>query len=234
MPRLQETRSRSEMMILCGQSNGEWHRWSATAPNRVGVLVSPQYHRKLKMRKYMPYALDNGAWISFVKKEPYPVDQWREMLRWARMTGIKPLWCLVPDVVADKKATLVNWYRYAPEAAEYGWPLAFAAQDGMTPSDVPEGVSVVFIGGSDAFKYRCLPAFCAAFPRVHVGRVNEVDALQICKRMGCESADGSGWFKDTRRLSALEAWIHDDLEETPELPMASWRSNEKLTDSRRP
>lgn len=164
----------------------------------------------------MPYALDNGAWISFKKKEEYPIEQWREMLQWSRMTGINPLWCLVPDVVANKDATIENWHRYSGEAAAYGWPLAFAAQDGMTPDDVPASADVVFIGGSDKFKFRCLPDFCSAFPRVHVGRVNEVKTLQICKRLGCESADGSGWFRDTRRLSALEAWLHDELKENME------------------
>lgn len=209
------------MMLLCGQSNGEWHRWSATAPNRVGVLVSPQYHRKLKMRRYMPYALDNGAWIAFRKKEPYPINQWREMLLWARRTEIKPIWCLVPDVVENKELTIENWHRYYPEAAKYGWNIAFAAQDGMTPDDVPKEADVIFIGGSDNFKYRHLPDFCSQFPRVHVGRVNSVRALQICKRLGCESADGTGWFRDTRRLSELEAWLHDELPDASELPLTA-------------
>ncbi len=218
------------MMLMCGQSNPVWHYWAGIHPGRVGVLVGPSYHRKLKMRKWMPFALDNDAFISFTSGQPWNVALWREMLQWARMTGQKPLWTLVPDVVADREATLKNWTRYAPEAASFGWPLAFAVQDGMTPADVPSDADVIFVGGSDGFKYRTLPIWTDEFEDVHVGRVNEVYRLQTCQRLRVKSADGSGWFKDTRRMSDLERWMNDETEEHPELtyaprPKTIWSMN---------
>lgn len=206
------------MMLMCGQSNPVWHYWAGIHPGRVGVLVGPSYWSKLKMRKWMPYALDNDAFIAWSNKEEWSESAWREMLQGAKMTGLKPLWCLVPDVVADRNATIENWKRYYPEAAKYGWPLAFAVQDGMTPDDVPPEASVVFVGGTTAFKWSQLPTWTKHFKRVHVGRVNEVSALLTCQRLGVESADGSGWFKDTRRLDALEAWMNGEIKTTPVLP----------------
>jgi len=165
----------------------------------------------------MPYALDNDAFIAWSQKKEWNASAWREMLKWAKMTGMDPLWCLVPDVVANREATLANWKQYSPEAEKYKWPLAFAVQDGMTPQDVPANAAVIFVGGSDAFKFRSLPMWCKCFPRVHVGRVNEVKVLQICERLGAESADGSGWFRDTRRMPLLESWMDKTFLETPEL-----------------
>ncbi len=208
---------------MCGQSNPIWHYWAGgghgVQPGRVGVLVGPSYYRKLKMRDWMPYALDNDAFSAFSKGTPWPEELWREMLRWARCVGHSPRWVLVPDVVADKKATLEKWDRYAPEAEAYGWPLAFAVQDGMTPVDVPGEAEVIFVGGSDDFKYRTLPDWCANFERVHVGRVNEVYRLQTCQRFNVESADGSGWFRDTRRLDELTRWMRSQTKEHPVLAL---------------
>ena len=205
------------MMLMCGQSNPVWHYWAGIHPGKVGVLVGPSYHKKLKMRKWMPFALDNDAFIAFSKKTTWDVFKWREMLQWAKMVGQSPLWCLVPDVVANKEKTIQNWKSYSGEAADFGWPLAFAVQDGMTHKDVPKDADVIFVGGSDSFKYRSLPMWTEHFQRIHVGRVNEVAALQICERLGAESADGSGWFKDTRRMEALEAWMENKIQLTPNL-----------------
>lgn len=205
------------MMLMCGQSNPVWHYWAGVYPGRVGVLVGPSYFKKLKMREWMPYALDNDAYSSFSNRTEWSEAAWKKMLQWARMTGQDPKWVLVPDAVADRAGTLKKWDRYAPELDEFGWPLAFAVQDGMRPSDVPAEAEVVFVGGSDDFKYRSLPMWTSRFERVHVGRVNEVHRLQTCQRLNVESVDGSGWFRDTRRLEQLTLWMRSQLQEHPML-----------------
>lgn len=205
------------MMLMCGQSNPVWHYWAGIYPGKVGVLVGPSYHRKLKMRPWMPYALDNDAWLAYRDKKEWGEALWVEMLQWARMTGQSPLWVLVPDVVANREATLENWEKYAPVAAKFGWPLAFAVQDGMTPDDVPHEAQVIFVGGSDSFKYPTLPLWTSRFSHVHVGRVNEVHRLLTCERLGVASADGSGWFRDTRRMGDLGNWVRGEIQPHPEL-----------------
>lgn len=125
------------------------------------------------------------------------------MLEEIRQENFKPLWVAVPDTVGDKEKTLENWEKYAPICSEYGHPLAFVAQDGMEPSDVPTEASVVFLGGSFRWKWRNAETFCGAFPRVHIGRVNTVGKLWRAAEMGAESVDGTGWV---RRGEGPDGW----------------------------
>lgn len=193
------------------------HYLAGKHPNRIGWLVGPSARTKTKLRPWIPYALDNDAFSAWTKGTEWNVEEWRALLQWARFSGQSPRWCIVPDVVADKTETLEKWTRYAPEAANYGWPLAFAVQDGMTPDDVPEDADVIFVGGTTEWKWRSLPTWCKNFRRVHVGRVNEIRRLYTCEEYGVESCDGTGWIRDPgdpRKLDALADWLSGELTDT--------------------
>jgi len=118
------------------------------------------------------------------------------------MSGIMPLWALVPDVVGNREATLERWARYAGAVRQLGFRPAFAVQNGMTFEDVPDEDCVLFIGGDDAFKDAAIAPWCARYPgRVHVGRVNTWDRLVACWRAGAVSVDGTGWFRQGRTIT---------------------------------
>jgi hypothetical protein len=152
----------------------------------------------------VPYALDNGAFKGFVE------GKWKALLRWACLSGQPPLWAAVPDVVSDSKATSARWDEFSPEAARYGWPLAFVVQDGHEPDDVPADAGVIFVGGSTEWKWLSLPMWCEAFDRVHVGRVNSPEKLYQCHRLGVESVDGTGWNRgDPRQLNGLLRFLEE-------------------------
>lgn len=108
----------------------------------------------------------------------------------------KPLWIAVPDVVTDKKATIAKWIEWEPRLRQYRCPLAFVAQDGMQPKDVPDDADVVFIGGSTDWKLANIKRFSDYFTRVHVGRVNTLKRLWLCYEAEVESVDGTGWFRE--------------------------------------
>ncbi len=92
--------------------------------------------------------------------------------------------------------------------SRYGWPLAFAVQDGMTVEDVPGDADVIFVGGSTEWKWRTVAMWCAAFQRVHVGRVNTYRRLWECHDAGAESIDGTGWTRgDQRQYRGLLAYL---------------------------
>ncbi len=180
-------------------------------PGQVGHLFSPGAQRG--PWPFIPYALDNGAWSAFQRGIRFPLERWRELVTWARNSGQAPRWVLVPDVVGSRKGTLDLWKATHAEAATIGAPLAFAAQDGMTPADVPGGASVVFLGGSTDWKWSSLTEWCRAFPRVHVGRVNGLRQLRLCARAGAESCDGTGFSRAIRQWNELHRFLAEQAGE---------------------
>lgn len=184
---------------------------------RVGHMYSPGGERG--PWRELPHALDNDAWPAAKNKRPRKVDAHRRMLNWSLLSGIPPLWALVPDVVADRDATLHDWDVYAPAMAGMGFRLAFAAQDGMTFDDVPNSECVVFLGGSTAWKDKAIKPWCERFPgRVHVGRVNGMPRLLAAWHAGAISVDGTGWFHKGRGYGSQAADLRQFLRETSAAP----------------
>lgn len=198
------------MMLLCGQTNSIWSFWAGRYPNSVGFLIAPTYYKRVQPKTFMPFAIDNGAFVAWRDKKQWDIKEWRNMVRSIRMTNLKPLWTAVPDVVANREATIASWKIYRDEIKSLGWLAAFCVQDGMTPADVPDDADVVFVGGSDRWKFPNLKMWTENFPRVHCARVNAPEMIESCERLGCESIDGTGWFREPSRkdkLPAIQAFI---------------------------
>lgn len=213
--------SKKPLMVMpSNNSSAIVHFWSGRYPNRVGWLVGPSAMPKTKLRPWMPFALDNDAFSSWTTGKQWSEEAWVSMLNKVKSSGMNPLWVLVPDVVADREATLEKWKMYAPVAAEFKWPLAMAVQDGMTAEDLPDNAQVVFIGGTTEWKWRSLPMWAETGRRVHVGRVNSLEKLFVCERFGVESVDGTGWMQGTengRQARDLAAWLEGTAKEHPTL-----------------
>lgn len=209
------------MMLMCGQSNQLWHYLAGKYPGRVGMLLGPSYFKKQAIRHWMPYALDNDAYSAYSKNAEWDEKAWWHMIFAADKKHHKPLWILCPDVVANREATIEKWHGNYAELKMFGWPIAFAVQDGMTVEDVPKEADVVFVGGTTDWKWRTLPVWARAFNRVHVGRVNELRRLWTCEDLGVESVDGSGWFRGTsegRQANQVIQWLDGNRSETEHFP----------------
>lgn len=159
---------------------------------RIGWLLSPDGWRT--PHDFMPYALDNGAYARW--DEAAFLDMIRNCAAQVALREIEPpRWVIAPDVVGNRIATLERWLEWAPRLRAFGWPLAFAVQDGMKQSDVPKDAEVVFVGGTTTWKWATVRDWCRHNQRVHVGRVNGYSDLWYCDMAGVESCDGTGWFR---------------------------------------
>jgi hypothetical protein len=160
----------------------------------VGHLYSPGGQRG--PYNWLPFSLDNGAFKGFDEA------RWFDLLKWTAASGYEPLWVAVPDKVGDSRETLRLWDKYVEFAWCFGWPLAFVAQDGHMPGDIPTEAEVIFIGGTTEWK-RCMAGvFCKAFSRVHVGRVNTYRWLRYFCDLGAESCDGTGFGRGNKKQLA--------------------------------
>jgi hypothetical protein len=178
--------------------------------SRIGWLISPESKWAIPP-KWMPYAIDNGAYGAFLRKEPWKPEPFFYLMRRAKEVH-KPLWIVVPDVVGDAEATIIQWHEFSGQVREYSpnVPLAFAVQDGMTPYHVPTGVDVIFVGGSTEWKWRNLRLWTDNFPRVHVGRVNGERLLWAAHDAGAESCDGTGWMRrGEKRIGELTRYLEE-------------------------
>lgn len=185
------------IVMVSNQTGFEMGLLIGKYPGRIGHLYSPG--GQTGPWPEVPYALDNGAYAAWDNGEPWSEAAWRRLLRWASIKGPQPLWAVVPDVVADRDATLERWREFEPVVRKHGWRPAFAVQDGMTFDDVPDDACMLFIGGSDEFKDAAIGPWCKRFPgRVHVARVNGWPRLVACWRAGAVSVDGTSWYRRGR------------------------------------
>lgn len=195
------------IVMPANNSKAEVHYWAGKYGN-LGHLYSPGGGTR-SPRQWLPYCLDNAAFIAFTKKQPWDEVAFLKHTAFYVSLPQKPRWLAVPDVVGDKDATLKNWGKWADRLRrEFGIPLAFCAQDGMSPDDVPADADVVFIGGSTDWKRWAIFPFCRHHKRVHVGRINTERWLWFCHDAGAESSDGTGWFRgDPKQTAGLENYL---------------------------
>lgn len=195
-------------VMVAANSNRLLRVLASINPGAIGWMLSPATGFKQPV-EWLPYAVDNGKFAAHRNNQPWNINHFFSILDRCRISPNKPRWIVVPDEILNAEATKRLWRDYRSELMRYGWPLAFVAQDGMVPRDVPRNADVVFIGGSTNWKWRNVAHFAATFPRVHVGRVNWHDKLEYCSRLGIESVDGSGFFRqgDGPRVQQLVEFI---------------------------
>jgi len=208
-------------MVMPADIQGKWWRMATQRwPGRLGRLIGPGWWCPGLHNGVL--ALDNDAYGAYANGRQWASEAWVRMLDLAAEQDNPPAWVLCPDVVGDRDATLAAWGRWYPIAAAYGWPVAFAAQDGMTPGDVPRDAALVFVGGSTEWKWSTARMWCSAFPRVHIGRAGSRKRLWMADRAGAESADSAGFFRDPQRRAELERYLDESSFGQQQPVLADW------------
>jgi hypothetical protein len=135
-----------------------------------------------------------------------------------RLRGVPGcLFVVAPDVVGDATDTGRLFDRWEPMIRALGFPVAYVAQDGLTPESIPWArMDALFIGGSTEFKMSAFALSILGYAAArgkwrHVGRVNSKRRMRHFHGH-CDSIDGSGFSKWPKRIALATGWIqgHDD------------------------
>lgn len=204
------------MMVMPSNNSSMHLGWLAgkyDGLDLIGWLLSPLGWRT--PHRWMPYACDNDRYATKVSGKLWDelaYERFLSTLTTMILMGRPPLWLLVPDVPFDRDGTLTEWKKWAPRLKEYGVPLAFAVQDGMTQSDVPADAKVIFVGGSTKWKWDTVLQWCLDNEHVHLARANSYDLLWKAVDAGAKSTDGTGWFRGNQeQLAGLELFLHEQV-----------------------
>jgi hypothetical protein len=185
-------------------------------PDRLAHLHSCDSLREPK--RGIPWALDNGVFGAFTQGRRWSEEPFYTFLE--NYSAWMLMWVVMPDSVGNRDETLRLWENHYNAVSAFNVPIAFAAQDGMMPQDVPKEAAIVFVGGSTSWKWRNLSMWTESFSRVHVGRVNSKRLLDMAEGSGAESCDGTGWFRDPKRTQELSDWLEYGHKKHPQLKLA--------------
>lgn len=140
------------------------------------------------------YAIDNGAWTSFQKSEPFSEEAFTRAIL---ILGSNAEWIVVPDVVGNRIESLRLTEKWLPRLETHE-RLLVAVQDGMLCHDVRPWLGRrcgIFLGGSTEWKLRTMKAWGDLSASVgcyfHVARVNSAVRIIKSRRCGAHSIDGS-------------------------------------------
>jgi len=178
------------MRLLLHTGTGKLHRELLdNYPERFGWLVTPASGcRQVPERWYL--ACDNGCF----HREACPVEFPRFVAHYTQAQ-----WVVLPDVVGDAGATReasLLW-RDRLEVAGLSRPWAYVLQDGFDVLQFPDGMSAVFLGGTDDFKMSQEAKAALLCPQerglhTHVGRVNSTRRMRSFEGYA-DSVDGSNF-----------------------------------------
>lgn len=169
---------------------------AAMANGRLGLIDTPSQGNVASTNAAHAagavWCADNGAF-----SDNFDEARWWAFLRRNAHRASTCRFAVAPDCVSDAVATLARSLPWLPRIRSLGYPVAFAAQDGLERLDVPwDQFDVLFIGGSTEWKLgahaRAMVATAKAAGKwVHMGRVNSARRYRYAEYIGCDSADGT-------------------------------------------
>ena len=208
------------MILYASQTHG---RRNLLALERCGfrLLVTPDTYRGERPRWVggapAPFALDNGAWGSAQRDEPF---DWEAFGSMCADLGSDADWVVAPDIVYGGLASLEVSLEWLPTWD--GCPVLIAVQDGVLPSHVAPHVGPrvgIAVGGSTEFKERTLPQWGRlareSACHLHVLRVNTRRRLALCRAARAHSVDGTSASIFSKNAPLLKKWAGELQKQQP-------------------
>ena len=209
------------MMIAYASRTGT--RRNLDALRRAGWRLMVSARGALRTEGFR-YALDNGAWTSFQRGEPFDEAAFERAI--VRL-GADADWIVVPDIVMGGIASLKfsrTWLaRLRNRRALAKARFMVAVQNGIAPAHVRDLVGPrvgIFVGGDTEWKLATMAGWArfahARGATCHVGRVNSARRIRLCAGAGVDSFDGSGVSRFAaalppldlaRRQAGVEGWL---------------------------
>jgi hypothetical protein len=161
-------------------------------------------------RKGLSYAIDNGAWGAFQKKERFKTGPFLDLVE---RHGGAANFVVIPDIVAGGMKSLdfsVSWIHRLKNLKK----LLLPVQDGMDIYSVAAVLHQhpnmgIFLGGTTEWKLETMFEWgvVAAVMRrhYHIGRVNTMRRIRLAAEAGADSFDGTSATMFSCTLPMLES-----------------------------
>jgi len=201
-----------EIMMGYATYTGTKRNLAALAAAQWRILLTPESWRPSTV-KYLRhhgfrYAIDNGAWSAYQKKEEWDQELFEKLLK---KMGRDADWVALPDVVCGGISSLRRSIAWVPFVLGRTTRALIPVQDGMVDEDVQAllGPRIgIFVGGSTEWKLRSIPRWAALGIKrrcwVHVARVNTKKRINLCSSVFVDSFDGTSASRFASSLPRLE------------------------------
>lgn len=153
------------------------------------------------------YCLDNGAWTSYQRGEPFSSVHFEAAID---LLGDNADFVILPDIVGGGVASLRMSMDWAPRLDHID-RLMLPVQDGMTPDDVAAIVHPrigIAIGGTTEWKETTMRQWGELAREklsfLHVLRVNTRRRIRLCQDAGADSCDGTSVTRFAKTLPLLD------------------------------
>ena len=170
--------------------------------------------------KNLFWALDNGAFSSWLHNKPFDERGFEESLIKVERSKIRPDFIVCPDIVAGGMDSLffsLKWVHRIPA----GIPAYLAVQDGMTPQIIDKYMFYfdgLFVGGSLDWKLKTGKIWVdfahSNRMKCHIGRVGTFKRIVWALNIGADSIDSSTFpqagIKGYKRIESAkkQTFIH--------------------------
>lgn len=183
----------------------------------LGFIDTPGQGRRDVKVPGVKWCADNGCF----NDARFDEERWWKFLEDNRHAVSDCIFATAPDVMGDHEATIRRSRPWFAKIRGLGYPVAFVAQDGANPTNIPWGeFDVLFVGGTTGFKLgeTARQIILEAKRRgiwVHVGRVNSrkrylAFASSMYGEGGCDSCDGTYLvFGPDINLPKLLSWVNE-------------------------
>jgi hypothetical protein len=188
-----------------------------TSPNQHEVRLMLDNKEMGLLAQPWGTSTTRAGWIWAADNGCFSMGKWKEERWLSWLSNDHPrsgcLFATVPDSVGDHTGTLIRWNKYFETVRQLRYPLAFVAQNGAMPNNVPWGeLDCLFIGGDDWFKTAASTFALARHARslgkwVHVGRVNSLRRLRLW-RDDADSSDGTFLaYGPEKNAPRVKGWV---------------------------